>query len=103
MTREVTIEIEARAASDIALQPAAEIEVVVQPTEIEIECTTAGEKGAKGETGNSSNLISKIAGENISGGKVVMIGNDGKVYVFDITNENNYGKVCGISKQAARP
>src|SRR3954467_7422282 len=47
------------------------------------------------------NLISGVAGEDISGGKAVIIGSDEKVYVFNPNNENHYGKLCGVAKQAA--
>lgn len=59
-------------------------------------------KGPKGDAGTLSNqTVELVAGEVISGGKAVIINVDGKVYVYDITNENHYGKSCGIAKQAA--
>ena len=49
----------------------------------------------------SSNVITAIAGENISGGKAVIINTDGLVHVYDITNEAHYGLSVGIAKTAA--
>ncbi len=42
-------------------------------------------------------LFEAVAGEAISGGKAVIIDTDGKAYVYNINNENHYGKPCGIA------
>lgn len=41
-----------------------------------------------------------VAGEDINGGKAVMIDTDGKVYLFDILNPYHYDKYLGISSTA---
>jgi len=51
--------------------------------------------------GSSSNILSGTAGENISGGTVVIIKNDALIYKYDITSEIDYGLTVGISKTAA--
>lgn len=69
---------------------------------IRVSIAQKGPQGAPGEPGggsDSAQLLQVIAGEIISGGKAVMINSDGKAYVFDINNENNYGKMCGIAKE----
>ena len=48
-----------------------------------------------------SNIMAAVAGENISGGKAVIVYTDGLVYVYDISNEAHYGLSVGIAKTAA--
>lgn len=60
-----------------------------------------GPPGPQGEKGDPANIFSAIAGEVISGGKAVIIDTDGKAYVFDIHNDNHYGKTAGIAKTSA--
>ena len=44
---------------------------------------------------------SYVSGEIISGGMALISATDGKVYKYDITNEEHYGKFIGISKTSA--
>lgn len=88
-------------ASDTGVQQAtvidpAPIAVSVAGSSIAVNIANDGPQGPKG---NDAGLLTVIAGETISGGSVVMINSDGKAYKFVISNEANYGKVCGIAKQ----
>lgn len=49
-------------------------------------------------TSSSDSLIRKFtAGEDINGGRAVMIDTDAKIYLFDISNPYHYDKYLGIS------
>lgn len=47
---------------------------------------------------SSIETLTLISAQSISSGMVVIIGTDGKVYKYDITNENHAGLTCGIAK-----
>lgn len=50
---------------------------------------------------SNRNEITRPAGETIATGIAVIIDADGRVYHYDITNPDHYGKLCGVSRQAA--
>lgn len=47
---------------------------------------------------SESVMVTFVTGENINGGNAVIIGVDGKVYKFDITNSAHAGKFGGIAQ-----
>jgi len=49
---------------------------------------------------SETQTINSIAGETLSSNRAVMITN-GKVYYFDTTNDNHYGKCVGITKHSS--
>jgi hypothetical protein len=102
MNNEITIQILATDGPTILMENSG-IDVFADQTQIcEVLVSPMGERGPQGYAGSTGNpTLKKTAGESISGGKVVTVGDDGKVYVFNPLNENHYGKMCGIAKQAA--
>lgn len=42
-----------------------------------------------------------VSGQAISSGKAVVIKGDGRAYVYDISDEDHYGLMCGLAKTAA--
>ena len=52
-------------------------------------------------SGSDSTVLSVQAGEVISGGKAVIIGIDGKAYVYDVQDETHAYDVAGIANHAA--
>ncbi|MFV8336428.1 hypothetical protein ACNQF7_10135 [Flavobacterium sp. RSP29] len=62
--------------------------------------TQLGERGLRGIQGDSGNVSKYIAGEILGGQRAVML-QDGKAFYYDPSDENNAGKLIGITNQAA--
>lgn len=62
---------------------------------------SALEEGYISSGGGSEVVLNTFtAGENISGGKVVML-SGGEAFNFDVSNTGNYAKAVGVSNQAS--
>lgn len=75
----------------VSLQPAEQVNVTVSPV---------GIQGPQGDQGESGQVYSAIAGETLSGNRVVYI-EDGKAYYYDPSDVTLYGRALGITTGAA--